>query len=222
MAHVRAMPLSAHHLLNEVPWATKPARTCCNIALSDMTSRNSDQPEAVVGDILTTDKLSDSKMPFMLRISRVKALYGVEQDQELARALGTSKAAVASWRRRQELPAWVLAKVLSEFPAHRLQAAAGPISGILNEPAVYAAALAILELSPPPVWAGETADSPQNMLLRAHVLLELVEAIALHVKRVHERDGLQMDAVALFERCLADFHASVIPGVDKALFRDIL
>lgn len=37
-------------------------------------------------------------------IDRAKALHGVKQDQELARLLGVSKTAIASWKRRESIP----------------------------------------------------------------------------------------------------------------------
>jgi hypothetical protein len=165
----------------------------------------------MLGDILAPDNRRH-----VSPVDALKRLYAVQLDQDLAAILGSSKAAVAKWRRRGELPAWVAAKASADFPTSAHTFAAEGVS--LAE--VFAVALAIFDQTPPPVLFPEKpADNPMNMGLRGRVFADAVEVISRHANKVLSAIP-DMDHVALIERCFADFRAGRIEGLTEALRRD--
>lgn len=152
-------------------------------------------------------------------IDRLKLLYKVKEDQELAIVLGASKSAVANWRRRARLPKSVIVQVSKDFPGEQLALTQGDdaLRIKLNED-VYAAALFIVDDSPPPIWQGEPQGSLQNLRLRAFIFSDVVDALRRHIIS----NLLELDVGdALIQRCIRDYQEDRIEGMAKALMKGL-
>lgn len=151
----------------------------------------------------------------------LKRLYGVEQDQQLARILGATKSAVANWRRRGDVPAWVAARYLADFPAERQLVMAedeGMKRWALEASDVYAVVAEIIERRPLPRWPSSDPESTVlNAAFRGKVFADLVDAVSRHIA-LKVQDSTSVEVIA---RCLADFESGAIEGVERTLLRQV-
>lgn len=149
-------------------------------------------------------------------IDRMKVLYGVKEDQELAEKLGASKSAVANWRRRNAIPASVKEKVARQFGAVSVLGFFGEAwQGVRYLDNVHAVALHIYEDLRDRImfdsserlwrfrWWGCTFEEIEAGL-RDHIRKELAEVET---------------GEPLISRCIADYEAGKIEAIETLFGR---
>ena len=114
---MRQIPCSEHHLLSDVPCATKAARMATIKAGLGSVGGSIGVFDFIIEvydfNMLTCQyRMSESVRAY---IERMKAALRVKTDEELGKRLGYSKQAIANWRRRGRVPAETERELVDAF-----------------------------------------------------------------------------------------------------------
>lgn len=151
-------------------------------------------------------------------IERMKVLYGVKTDEELARKLGIGKSTVAAWRRRNSIPASVREKIAQQFGAASAFGFFGESwQGVRYLDNVHAVALHIYEELRTRI---SFPDSHNHRLWRFRWLGCLFEQIE-DALRSHIRTELAEVETGepLISRCIEDYEAGKIEAIETLFGR---
>jgi len=147
-------------------------------------------------------------------IDQIKSLYGAATDQALAERLGSTKSAIANWRRRGAIPASVQQQVAKEY---------GPFAdGTFQEESLghiryYDAprglALYVYDRERETMKLG-SKNPHRTYGWRGYVFGDIERVLRFHI-----RDRLADVEIGdpLMERCISDIDRRVIPELEKLL-----
>jgi len=170
----------------------------------------------ILGDVMSTGNSKGGVSRAAAYLDHLKTMLRVDEDQELARALGTTKGAVAQWRRRDAIPAGVQNTIAKQFGAD-------PVWFLLEdmvyrhrwEDDAYAATLYILDAEGMPQWPSEVPITDRdlaNLVLRGQVFRAVLSVVRGYVREYLRGVGSR----EVLPRLLAAYREGQLTGLEEA------